>query len=436
MEIDKDYPRILIISHNAFSTILNNGKTYSSIFAGWPKDKIAQLFFQNEVPDFSVCENFFHITDEEMVMGSKNSIGKKIEKTEVNMIKKTISPIHSYVRKKPMPFFNFLRNVVWSTGKWNNKRLNQWLDNFNPEAVFFVGGPNAFSYKITKAIADRYNTPVYLYYTDDYITPIRTIDPFWWINYFWLKKSLNKLLVRIKNVFVIGEDMGNEFGTRLNKNCIPIMNAVDVEEYLKRRVEKKVPEKSIELAYFGGLHLNRWKTLLVIAESLKEINTEEKLEMKLNIYSSKPVEETLLKKFDDHPCINFRGTVNEKQIIDEMQKYDVLVHVESFDKKMISKTRLSISTKIPEYLASGKVILGVGPEELSSIKYLKKLGFTFLAEKFDKNLIKQKLKEMLAQKDRFYEIGRKAILTAKANHSIENNKNIVKHVISKNASEK
>jgi len=32
-----NYPRVLVISHNAFSLTSNNGKTFSSIFAGWPK---------------------------------------------------------------------------------------------------------------------------------------------------------------------------------------------------------------------------------------------------------------------------------------------------------------------------------------------------------------------------------------------------------------
>lgn len=424
-------PKVLIISHNAFSATLNNGKTYSSIFNGWPKDKIAQLFFQNEIPDFKVCENFFHITDEDMLKFYYNRSGKRIQESDLFSIRKTVSPIHSYVRKKPKAVFNFLRNLIWLSSKWKTANLNEWLDEFEPEAIFFVGGSSSFSYKITKTIADRYNIPVYLYYTDDYITPIKTIDPFWWINFFWLKSSLRKLLTRVETIFVIGEDMGNEYSLKLGKKCIPIMNAVSINEYLKRRVEKDVSETTIELAYFGGLHLNRWKTLLMIGDSIKEINYEEKVRLKLNIYSGKSVEEALLEKFDNHPTICYKGSVTEKEIIDEMQKYDVLVHVESFEKKMVSKTRLSISTKIPEYLASGRVVLGVGPSELSSIKYLERLDFTFTINKFDKKIIKQKLEQMVQQKDIFNEIGLKGIATAKTNHSIENNKNIIKQILSK-----
>lgn len=424
----KKYPRVLVISHNTFSLTLNNGKTYSSIFGGWPKDRIAQLFFQKERPDFNVCRNFYHITDDEILLKSKKNIGKKISQDASKSIKKTLSPLHSYIRRKPMPVFNFIRNALWSTKKWNNHRLNEWLIDFNPEAIFFVGGPSSFSYKITKFIAQKFEIPIFLYYTDDYITPIKTRDPFWWANYFFLKRSLNHILYRVNCIFVIGEDMAKEFSLKLNKRCIPIMNAVNVDDYSNKIVVNS--NRNVEFAYFGGLHLNRWKTLLTLADSLKEINEEKKMNMTLSIYSGNILDETILEKFNKHPNINFKGSVNSQEIIEEMQIYDVLVHVESFEEKMISKTRLSISTKIPEYLASGKVILGVGPKELSSIRYLEKLGFTFIIDTVDTRIAKSKIKSIIAKRDEFGYIGEQSIEVAKNNHSIDYNKEIIREIIS------
>lgn len=433
MEIEKKYPRLLIVSHNTFSSTLNNGKTYSSIFNGWPKEKIAQLFFQNEIPEFNVCENFYHITDEEMFNISKKLVGKKIQKSDLNSISKSSSPIHSYARKKPMPIFSFFRNIIWLSNKWNNFNLNEWLINFEPEAIFFVGGDTSFSYKITKYIAEKFNIPVYLYYTDDYITPTKSYDPFWWINYLWLKKVLKKLLLNVANIFVIGEDMGSEFSLKLNKKCIPLMNAINIDEYLNKRIDKNIEENTIEIAYFGGLHLNRWKTLLLLGKTLKDFNNEEATKVNLNIYTGQTIDKNIWDTLNENPNINFRGAVTEKEIIEEMQKYDVLLHVESFDKEMISKTRLSISTKIPEYLASGRVILGVGPAELSSIKYLDNLKFPFIVDKLDKDILENKLKEMILQKENFNNIGLKGIKIAKSNHSIEDNKNLIRQIISNGA---
>ncbi len=45
--------------------------------------------------------------------------------------------------------------------------------------------------------------------------------------------------------------------------------------------------------------------------------------------------------------------------------------MESFDKKFVMSTRLSLSTKIPEYLNANKPILAYGPDGISSLEYLK-----------------------------------------------------------------
>jgi len=427
--MSQEYPKLLVISHNAFSMTSNNGKTFSSIFGGWPKERIAQLFFQNEVPDFTVCDTFYYITDEEMISKSKQNIGSQIFQNTIELIKKSNSPIHNYARKKPLSIFSFARNIVWSTNRWKNDKLKDWIYKFKPEAIFFVGGETTFSYKITNFISQELNIPVFLYYTDDYITPIKTLDLFWWINYLWLKNSLNNLLPKVNSIFVIGEEMKREYSSKLQKKCIPIMNAIDVQEYIGRSNEINTNNESIRLAYFGGLHLNRWQTLLAIAESIEKINTEKHINMSINIYTGTILDGNIIQKFAQYSCVRFKGTVTEKEIIDEMQKFELLIHVESFDKQMISKTRLSISTKIPEYLASGRVILGVGPNELSSIKYLNSLGCTYIIDSLDKGYIKDKLENIILNKNEFTNLAQKGVQIAQANHSIGNNRKIIKQSI-------
>ena len=47
-----------------------------------------------------------------------------------------------------------------------------------------------------------------------------------------------------------------------------------------------------------------------------------------------------------------------------------MVHVEAFDKKNRKITRLSLSTKISEYVASGAKVLAIGPAEVGSMRCL------------------------------------------------------------------
>jgi len=53
---------------------------------------------------------------------------------------------------------------------------------------------------------------------------------------------------------------------------------------------------------------------------------------------------------------------------------NVLVHVESFDEASRLLTRLSLSTKIPQYLMAGRCVLAYGPAELASVRYVAETG--------------------------------------------------------------
>ena len=50
---------------------------------------------------------------------------------------------------------------------------------------------------------------------------------------------------------------------------------------------------------------------------------------------------------------------------------DAFLHIESDDESYCSLTKLSVSTKIPEYLISSRLVIGYGPVYLASMKLLK-----------------------------------------------------------------
>ena len=54
-----EYPKILIICHNLYDVTNNIGKTLVSLMDGYPKDKIAQLYFRNDAPSFQYCSNYY-----------------------------------------------------------------------------------------------------------------------------------------------------------------------------------------------------------------------------------------------------------------------------------------------------------------------------------------------------------------------------------------
>ncbi len=433
------YPRLLVISHNCFSKTKNNGKTLASIFEGWPNEKIAQLYFYNELPDASVCKDFFRITDESMLRNRRGFTGDRIkgsypEKSAANNAQGKNSWIRKY---RNLAVFGFLRNVLWSSGKWSSENLWKWLDEFKPEVVFLVGGDSVFSYKIAQKISERFLSPLFLYYTDDYVTPRFTFDPFWWINLLWLWRSLKNILPQVSRVFVIGEDMAEEYEEKLGKKCAPIMNSVDVEKFniIGASAEsKKESDEAIRFAYFGGLHLSRWKSLIRLGEAIESVTERARINASLSIYSTSSPNKRMMNRIKElRPYVRFAGSVDEKGIIAEMMKYDVLVHAESFDRTNRQKTRLSISTKIPEYLATGKPIFAIGPGEISSIRYLRQNEAGIVVDTANEEKLKMAIIEVFKNYDKYTESGKNNRILAEQNHDLNRVRELIRQELTENS---
>ncbi len=432
---DKDFPRILVISHNSFSRVLNNGKTLSMIFKGWPEDRIAQLYFYNEVPDFSVCKKFYRITDQDMLFEKKALIGSGIDEDSKKNQNNKKETVYSFLQRgRNSAFLSTLRNIVWVSKKWNSKLLWKWMTNFAPQAVFIACGGSVHPYKIAYEISVTFKIPIFLYFGDDYLLPYFTLDAFRWINWFWLRKAINKILPIVGAAFVICEEMTEAYEEILGNICHVVMTPVDLGEYEYFRDEKRNEPKGdseVRIAYFGGLHLNRWKSLIRLGEAIKSVTERARINASLSIYSMSSLSKKLMSKIRAlEPYVRFAGSVDEKEIIAEMMKYDILVHAESFDPINRHKTRLSISTKIPEYLATGKYLLAIGPKEIASIRYLTRTGSAYVVNSLDSRILEESVLKII-QDCRFKKgILEKNIELAKRNHSSKITREKVLEIIS------
>lgn len=419
---NKEYPKLLIIAHNPFSQTSNNGKTRTLVFDGWPKDRIAQLFFRNERPDFTVCHNFFRITDESLLHRRKPEIGNKIDENKssncpVDLERKAVS-IQSFLKTRSI--VAFFRNCLWAFDKWNNDRFNKWVLSFAPEVIFLSGGPFIQGYRIAYTISSRLRIPIFPFFGDDYLTTNFSLDAFKWLNYLWLRKSLNRVLKNTPSVLVIGEDMNKHYTKLLRVNCTTVMTPTRRLKYSDYSGdEQRRNDNELHLAYFGGLHLNRWKSLRDLGKAIIAVNEKSKVNITLSIYSNKTPDEKILRRLVHKPYTRFVGSVNERQIAEEMSKYDVLVHAESFDHDARRKTKFSISTKIPEYLETGKPILAIGPKEIASIRYLTQYETAYVIDTSDQIKVEEIVWKVYNDRHRYGEICSRNRELAKMNHSPE-----------------
>lgn len=363
--------RILIISANPLSTTSNNGKTVASIFETYPRELLAQLYFSDMVPDSGICDNYYKISDMDMLKSrlspKKGVCGACIRKMNINE-QNMEEPKNHRVMVRKNNFTRLLREFVWNKN-WRTDELISWLDSFKPELVFFVAGDGVFSYKIAFYVIGRYQTKSAIYITDDYILPRVTFSVFWWIRRFWIYRYMKRGINGADVFLTISPLMQEKYEAVFGRQSYV---AANMPGFLVHKDFCAAEEDNIIMVYAGGLHLNRDKTLLVLADAIARLNREAICGRKiiLEIYSNQRLAEKQKKDMESSGYCVFCGGIGPNELAGRLQQADFLIHVESFRYKNVCDTRLSLSTKIPEYMSAGKPIIAIGPSHIASMKYL------------------------------------------------------------------
>jgi len=116
------------------------------------------------------------------------------------------------------------------------------------------------------------------------------------------------------------------------------------------------------------------------------------------------------------PVMRVAGTASPAEVPEIQQSADVLVHVECFDESAITVTHLSFSTKIPQYLFSGRCVLAFGPNAVASIKYFKETESAMVVGEKDPDALRGALKELILNPQSRMNYIQRALEAGKMNH--------------------
>ena len=162
--------------------------------------------------------------------------------------------------------------------------------------------------------------------------------------------------------------MASEYSDFFNRPFKPIMNIVS----LKPRTTL-TNKDIVQISYFGSLYYNRLEAIKQFCTFLKKIISP-KLEKiyQVCIYTSSPISNEQINDLLNYN-VKYLGFVSGEDYNHALESTDILLHVESDDLRYKQLTRLSVSTKIPEYLMSYRPIIAFGPTELASIRLINEI---------------------------------------------------------------
>lgn len=411
--MEASYPSILIVAVNPLSTTANNGKTMASLFRGYPPEAVSQLYFHRDPPTSDVCDNYYRIADEDLIRAARrraSPIGRQVDRDSApeRVVPQALTDLLKSSRA-----IRLVRALFWTGVDLERGPVADWLDAVNPDIIFFCGGDANYAYKKVHRLADRYGAKIVFYITDDYVLPVPTCNVFAWLGRAWTRRVFVAMTKGSALVLTIGDEMSRVYEQTFGVRSQSVMNLVEVPDAAPGR---SLPAGDMTVfSYVGGLHSNREVVLARLVESLERLEARG-LRGTLRVYSNHPPSRRFMKALEGSTRASFSGSLDEEGVARVLRDSDVLVHVEADDRKSKVVTRLSVSTKISEYLASGKPILAVGPSDVASIRYLRESGAAFVESAMTSESIDSTVATAIRDQASREACARRAWELAKQNH--------------------
>ncbi|MBO5944145.1 MAG: hypothetical protein J6Q50_02470 [Clostridia bacterium] len=409
--------RILILSSTPWTKDNSFGNSFSNIFEGIEDIEIANIYCKYGKPETDLVSKFFQITEKSMIRNLKNPkvpSGQEvfIEKTENTDIVEPKSA--DLARKKRWTVMFWARDLIWQIGRWKSPELKKFIDDFKPDIIFqpiyYVRHMN----RIAHFIKNYANVPMYGYVSDDVYTLKQfIISPLGWINRFLCRAKVKKVVKQCEILYTISEIQRSEYEKIFKIPCKILTKSANFDEPAQVKSEYNKP---LQFLFTGNIGTNRWKSLAIIAEALKEINADGvKAEMK--IYTGTPMTDEMSKALNIENASKVMGFVSSSEIPRIQSEADVLIHVESSDLKSKLAVRQSFSTKIVDYLKMARPILAVGPKDVASIAHLVSNDCAIVAD--NKEELKEKLLEYINDDGKMTELALKGYECGRKFHNKE-----------------
>ena len=407
--------KILILSSTPWTKDNSFGNSFSNIFEGLEDVEIANIYCKYGKPETDLVSKFFQITEKSMFRNLKNPkvpSGQEVfvEKTDNTDIVEPKSA--DLARKKRWTIMFWARDFIWQIGRWKSPELKKFIDDFNPDVIFqpvyYVRHMN----RIANFIKKYTGVPMYGYVSDDVYTLKQfSLSPLYWINRFLCRAKVKKVVKQCEILYTISEIQRSEYEKIFKVPCKILTKSANFGEPAQI---KEHYNKPLQLVFTGNIGTNRWKSLAIIADALKEINADSvKAEMK--IYTGTPLTDEMEKSLNVDKASQIMGFVSSSEIPKIQSDADMLIHVESSDFKSKLAVRQSFSTKIVDYLKMARPILAIGPKDVASIEHLYRNDCAIVADNKD-DLVK-KLNNVLSDETKLTEIALKGYECGKKYHN-------------------
>lgn len=363
--------KILLITHNPICTNNNMGKTFLSLFSEFENRELCQLYVHPTLPDVSICNSYYRITDKEALKSifTFDAPGGEVVCSKVGV--EVDSNIISIKNKKSY-LSRLGRDFVWKLSHWYSGKLKAWLDREAPTHIFLAPGYAKFIYDIALKISRDRRIPIVTYICDDYYFVIPPTSLLGKLQLSLLRRKTEALMEKTACLVAICDEIKDLYGKSFGVRAETVMTGADMP--CLREVDR-VPTS---ISYFGNIGCNRYLSLHEVGRTLEKINRRKGTSYMLKVYTNEQ-DSVILDALSSVSTIRMCGFFTGEAFREAMKEADLLLHTEAFDPDSIDLVKHSVSTKIADSLSTGIPLIAYVPAEVSSAKHLQCNECAFIA---------------------------------------------------------
>jgi glycosyltransferase involved in cell wall biosynthesis len=409
-----EYPRILFVTPCAFNHLTGTGITFSNLFHGWPKDRLATVHNDPVPTTDDVCDRYFVLGSDEIDLFGPLRLIRALTMLRANGTASTVSAARPPARGGIVTRLHgdsAPRRVRISDA------LARFIADFKPDLLFSTLGNNAFI-ELTTAIRRRFEVPMIVHMMDDFPSASHWRGVFAPLELARMRRNLADVFDAATVRMGICADMCTAYAQRYGRPFTSFANCVDIERWRPFvRSHSAVSATPPRLVYFGSvLPFAQHESLADICRSvvrLNETGTPVRFDIMTPLAAAAPYRSALAL----HDAVRLiEPTEDDHEYFATLVGADVLVLPVNFDPHTMAYVRFSMPTKVPAYMASGTPILVYGPRGVAQVEYAQREGWGHVVSERDPATLDDALRRVLADAALRERLRLRAQTVADANH--------------------
>lgn len=426
---------MLFITPHGFNKVTGGGITFSNLFSGWPKARIATIHNDPEPTTLDVCELYYKLGPAELAytqpfawisekgkfasVASEHTVDEEINGPAISKKQDIwVGGFGNLVKVAKRVFVGIIGDSFPERANITSS-LEKWINEFQPDVIYTILGSNGMM-KLVEDTADRFKLPIVVHFMDDWMEASYRKGALSPILRRQMLGRVNRIVSRAMYCLAISPAMKEAYEKRFRRPFEAYQNTIDFQYWSRFANEGNSRGAVADIVYIGSIFPNaQLDALIMCCQAVKEINRSG-VPAQLTISSPSGHAQRYSEELQVDSCINIVDTIRDDDTFyRRIAAADILLLPVNFDADSIRFIKYSMPTKVPAYLTAGGPILVFGPAQVAQVTYALSDGWGYVVDEKNQKKLVNAMRHLLQNNDLRENLVRNARDVAQKNHDLK-----------------